>query len=413
MPKNVIISEDGRGRRFPNVSRLITSSNNRIDSWVPTDERIIRQKYISKNGIYYAKDDEIYGFSKLTVNVPGGAQGYTVPTVASLPYGVEVATADPSQPMPIIPGTVGSSVVGIDPDTGLTSVMTVNPDGTLSKKLAPTSIRVLIPPAKLSYHEGDKIQYAGLVVELLDPNGDNFQDEIFPQGIISWSPVRNLLHPEYNLITPVENAELDDDGIPSMDKVYSFITTSEITLSYYSSGYKDYEHFYPVNISAHADRPCFGYVRVYSSDSEPASYGSAAHVFFASKEPFNMTERIDDWQSGGAAWSYTRDGRTVYYRNTGRSQAYHRYRDFTSNAPIRYDTRIETAYNDPGRTAWWICYGNVSGKVEIPVRWTSPYDGNTYEDTFEIKVRGSEGASNEGGSSEGGSSEGGGGGHSF
>ena len=207
MPKNVVIMEGGKGLRFADVSKLITDKTDGNDSWVPTEDRIIRQKYISENGMYYAKDDGIYGFSKLTVNIPGGAQGYTVPTVSTLPYGVEVATTDPSQPMPIIPGTVGSSLIGIDPDTGLRSIATIQPDGTLKQSVIPSAIRILIPPAKLEYEDGEKIQYAGLVVELLDSDGNNFQDEMFPQGIISWSPVDNLLHPEYDLITPVEYVE--------------------------------------------------------------------------------------------------------------------------------------------------------------------------------------------------------------
>lgn len=403
MPKNVVIMEGGKGLRFADVSKLITDKSNGNDSWVPTEDRIIRQKYISKNGIYYAKDDGIYGFSKLTVNIPGGAQGYTVPTVASLPYGVEVATTDPSQPMPIIPGTVGSSLIGIDPDTGLRSVATVQPDGTLSKKVIPSAIRVLIPPAKTTYRAGEKIQYAGLVVELLDSGGNNFQDDRFPEGIISWSPVKNLLHPEYNLITPMETAEYSSDGSSAYSDL-SLPDTWTMPITFYKTVVRRYDY------------SPYEYTRSWTAVGSAAILlwlnhegGTHASLCCGTGGKIIESKQYDSPEAGNSYvreiemdYSKTIDGKTVYYKEFTD--------DFNPSSYIHATPYVKgqhTTFAGPNG-CWTAIYGEITGGGNIPVRWTSPYDNQTYEDTFEIEVRDSESASNEGGSSEGG-----GGGHSF
>lgn len=84
MSKNVILSEGYAGRRMPNVERILTlRPTSGSDLWVPVDERLSRQKYITKNGTFYATDEELYAFSKVTVNVTGGVQGVTTPTVTT------------------------------------------------------------------------------------------------------------------------------------------------------------------------------------------------------------------------------------------------------------------------------------------------------------------------------------------
>lgn len=394
MPKNVIVSEGGRGRRFANVSRLMTDKTNGLDSWVPTSERMARQKYIRSNGVYHPQDDGLYGFSKLTVNIPGGAKGYTVPTVSTAPYGVETVdtSVEPSL-LPSVPGSVGSSVVGMDPDTGLMSVMTVNPDGTLSKRPIPTSIRVLIPPAKLSYHDGEKIQYAGLVVELLDPNGDNFQDELFPQGIISWSPVRNLLHPEYNLITPTEYAEVRD----SYDAKSSSICMPEVSVKYKESSKVD---FYKFNNDTTLGPPWRrGSMEVIDGEGPFYIFGEPSRelddkatdvVSMCSPKPFRTLIKIQ-----GSSYVRTLDAREVY--------AYYPDDGVFSEDNYLYPSIYLTWQSDVLRTesadyplnqgtarvnySYIVCYGdNFYPGGGIPVSWNSPYDGNTYSTSFEIEV---------------------------
>jgi len=417
MPKNVIILEGGKGLRFADVSKLITDKADGNDSWVPTEDRIIRQKYISENGIYYAKDDGIYGFSKLTVNIPGGAQGYTVPTVASLPYGVEVATTDPSQPMPIIPGTVGSSLIGIDPDTGLRSVATVQPDGTLKKKVIPSAIRVLIPPAKITYTSGEKIQYAGLVVELLDSNGNNFQDDRFPEGIIPWSPVKNLLDDSKNLITPMTNApdasgmsisSLEGTGAyDDIETPLNYSLTRNVRIDYLMGGGKGVH-------MATVDTPVFA-IAYYGSVS--TSYSNKANVGFilASDKAFEYrynrgTEQNPNWVTYSAGKA-TKNNKDFYYGGMWSSAMSGSIT--TSNVPINTMKKLYNEFS-PSDVAYELVYNDSArSKGDVPVQWKSPYDGQTYEDKFKIEVIDSESASNEGGSSEGGSSEGGGGGHSF
>ena len=110
--KSISIKEGGRPRGIANVSKLkIDNQDGTQSDWVPEDERIRQSKYVYSNGVYVPADDSIYGYRKLTVNVPGGAPGYTVPT---LPDG----SFDPSgipQLMPVEPGGIGCEIQGIDP----------------------------------------------------------------------------------------------------------------------------------------------------------------------------------------------------------------------------------------------------------------------------------------------------------
>jgi len=403
MPKNVIISEGGKGLRFADVSKLITDKSNGNDSWVPTEDRIIRQKYISENGIYYAKDDGIYGFSKLTVNIPGGAQGYTVPTVSTLPYGVEVATTDPSQPMPIIPGTVGSSLIGIDPDTGLRSIATVQPDGTLKQSVIPSAIRILIPPAKLEYEDGDKIQYAGLVVELLDSDGNNFQDDRFPEGIISWSPVKNLLYDWMNLITPLK--EVDSGGVVPSGTIY-ITTTEQVTYAASQSP--------GLNPIGHHIRGTSEHVRIVFN-THHQSYASdrlddVAFFAFSDEAGQSVIEgagaRTRDYQL-----TYQYKGYYTYYTNGGPSVL--NGVTWCSANPASLGLPHVSSYELISiDDALGYAFGGGDYKMDVPVQWKSPYDNQTYEDKFEIQVGGIDSPSSGSDSSEGGSS-GGGGGHSF
>lgn len=155
MSKNVIIAEGSTGRRMPDVSKVLTlRPTTGSDLWVPVDERLSRTKYITKNGTFYATDEELYAFSKVTVNVPGGVQGVTTPTVTvgisntspdAIPdmnphtgqqNDIEVTVeqidtlTSPSAISQSV-GTAGSSIAGIDPATGEYSVVEVSTNGNI------------------------------------------------------------------------------------------------------------------------------------------------------------------------------------------------------------------------------------------------------------------------------------------
>lgn len=205
--KQITIKEDGVSKS-ESVDFINTQVAGGSANWMPEDEAQTGVFYVHANGEYVPSDYGLYGFFAVSVMVRGGNGAETITPENPSPTYVK--------PLPAT-GT-GASLIGVDPTDGAlyrTEIQDVDGVPTMVKtKVAdskadykPTSIKILIKPAKLSYNVGDKIQYAGLVVQLLDSTGYTFVDERFPQGVISWSPVKNLLHPEYDLITPVEYVE--------------------------------------------------------------------------------------------------------------------------------------------------------------------------------------------------------------
>lgn len=126
MSKSISIKEGGRPRGVALVRRLKVDGQDGSDTyWVPESERIRQDRYIHRNGLYVPAEDSVYGYRKLTVNVPGGAPGYTLPTLPDGSY-------DPSgipQLMPAIPGGIGCSIQGFDPNTLEFQTIGINPMG--------------------------------------------------------------------------------------------------------------------------------------------------------------------------------------------------------------------------------------------------------------------------------------------
>jgi len=205
--KQITIKEDGVSKS-ESVNFINTQVAGGSANWMPEDEAQTGVFYVHANGEYVPSDYGLYGFFAVSVMVRGG-------------NGAETMTPENPSPTYVkpLPATgTGASLIGVDPTDGAlyrTEIQDVDGVPTMVKtKVAnskqdykPVAINILIKPAKLSYEVGDKINYAGLVVQLLDSTGYTFVDERFPQGIISWSPVKNSLHPEYDLITPVEYVE--------------------------------------------------------------------------------------------------------------------------------------------------------------------------------------------------------------
>ena len=207
--KQITIKEDGVSKS-ESVDFINTQVAGGSADWMPDDDTAEGVITITENGEYHPKDYGLYGFNKVIINVDGGAAAY--------PSGVKP---------PVVTG-VGASVVGIMRNTnypynmGVYRVEIQEVDGTptlVRTKLAeryyeynPVTIVLVLKPAKLKYKLGEKIDYAGMVVMLMDETGHTFTDDTFPQGVISWSPRKNSLYPEYDLITPILRAGDEREG---------------------------------------------------------------------------------------------------------------------------------------------------------------------------------------------------------
>jgi hypothetical protein len=140
MTKNITIQEGGTPKPMSDVAKIRTSlQGGGTCLWVPEDEVKLTTKHITENGTYKAEDDDKYGYSQVTVNVPGGAGGPA--------------------------GGPGSSIVGTDPTTGNETGITVGEDGSLTSTDVPSSIRVTTNPTKMDYTDGESIDTTGMVVQ--------------------------------------------------------------------------------------------------------------------------------------------------------------------------------------------------------------------------------------------------------
>lgn len=409
MPENPIIQEGGSGRRMGSIGRIITFGDGGNDIWVPASERLTAQKFISKNGVYLASDEELFAFSKLTVNVYGGAPGMTVPTTPTGPYGVETPTGATPAEIPAIPGGVGSAISGIDPTDGQQYTAKVNPDGTISKVRSPTSIKVLIPPAKKEYVDGDKIDYNGLVIELLDANGERFTDSNYPDGTITWSPVKQLPleskpYLNLNVETPIDTA------------------SGYGTRKYYGSN-KD-----RITVQGTFNGPIIG-VPVDSGDllAKNISSGIEVKAQRDARGPMYVTAFLDTKRNGFAiiygsyegdsfwnSWSANIDGHWFNYFAVGLSGDPGEWSLYIPRSADNRPYGTQTFNIDVAYTMLFGTDGNnlIGAFQSVTVQWTSPYDGMMLSDTFDIMVQKRQGTPDIGGDI-GGDTGGGGGGHGF
>ena len=404
--KQITIKEDGVSKS-ESVDFINTQVAGGSANWMPEDEAQEGVFYVHANGEYVPSDYGLYGFYAVGVMVPGGNGAETI----------QPGRLTPTYVTPLPATGLGASVIGVDPTDGAmyrTEIQDVDGVPTLVKtKVAdskqdykPTSMKILIKPAKLSYKAGEKIQYAGLVVQLLDSTGYTFVDEKFPQGIISWSPVKNLLHPEYNLITPVEYAH-DGNGDEVLPQSIGGVEIAGFPFSSMSR-FKVSDTYW-----------------IRTEFAEPSAYVSVAFkssteyvytVIWASSKPFryggevNTPRQQEPTQPStwNEASTYTYDNKTVYYGYVGTETR----NGFVCTAPYFYANKRIT--NDESKIyAWAMVYGDVKSDSNTPIQWKSPYDNKTYEDAFKIDVESGGENTSSGSSSSGGSSSGGGGGHSF
>ncbi len=153
MSQNTSIREGGQGRAFgPVRALLVQGDGGKYYLWVPESDRQLGTKSIDKNGIYQAASDGVYGWSSVTVNVP-----------------------------------TDSSVVGRDPDTGEEVIVKPDPEtGDITKTVLPVEIRVVTPPDKTTYENGETIDKLGMVVKAYTATGAEW-------GVVSNGAI--MLHP--------------------------------------------------------------------------------------------------------------------------------------------------------------------------------------------------------------------------
>lgn len=155
MSEAVKIKEGGIDRSQNQINKLKTNTvGGGVCYWIPETELKTESKSINKNGTYTAEEEGLYGYSEIYVSVPGagGINGKDNPG-----------------------GDWGDYNVNVDED------------GYIVEKAIPSAIHIEIPPLKNSYTEGEQIDLTGIIVKLIDGNGNVFTDEAHPDGTIPLS----------------------------------------------------------------------------------------------------------------------------------------------------------------------------------------------------------------------------------
>lgn len=478
--RNITLYEGGKPRKLPSVAQMETDpqGNGERVLWVPAIDYLGMDKHISENGTYKVEDEVgqdgrgFWAYQKVTVNVYGGAAGKEREDTGTEDWDTE-DPSDPQEPdakgakteQEVEPaGTIDpetgrvreGAITGKDPETGkvktirareVTDPETGKKKSVLEESPVPVAIRVSVPPDKITYSDGEKIDYSGIQVILYEEyeetteggeisvNAKPFKDSQYPDSKIPFD----------ELVFPITSAGGGaDDGEHSIDAgqhihvgnidIGGPIEYVEDTLmsNYFgistalalASGYVWANTDYNTSESKHDYR-----------DSE--FYGAGDLVIQFHSPSIDVPVRVTSvWLPNGslvniAAWKPVEGSATSIWRRVrqGLSGTYNSMR-FTSTitlesashgtSTVRYVVLGDENYNDYGwtmtspravaenvplqwpdphaynniryaRIAWYLWNGSFK-KDSVPVQWISPYNKRKLQDSFKINIIGDENA---------------------
>lgn len=341
MSANTSIKEGGQARSFgPVAALMVQGDDGKYLPWVPESERQLDTKSISKNGVYQAKKDGVYGWRSFHVNVPTD-QGVT--------------GTDP---------TTGQQVaVGVDPTTG-----------ELTETAVPVEIRITTPPSQLSYTDGEQIIMDGAIITAYDASGNEMQ--IVPLSEITIHPVTALLDES---IYTKEYIEIQNTSFPALSGFVPMVAVG--------SNYK---------ITTEGDS--YDETIIEGGKRTALFVGKNKGCLFiaASDIPFTCIMTMV-FEKGGKQYKstygshYATFGSTVYYVaiQTGIGDGEIISADPYNTTDMTWSTSNTKFYAQ--RIAWELIYGDIidhrSGYHQtITVSWPRPGDGAVLETTFDILV---------------------------
>lgn len=374
--------------------------------WVPEEEVQLGTKSINKNGTYKASSDDKYGYSQVIVNVSGGS-------------GSADSSGKPTGTTP--PGGSGSAVVGVDPETGNEQVIGVDESGNLVTTPIPSSIKVITPPTKTDYTEGETMDYSGIVVGLKKKDGTTFTDSDYPNGHI---PAGELVFPVTT--APSSGSSSGAAGVGYTNGAGMNFVKMRPTTAYswgnssffigeiigYDTGTLDDELYAsgngvrsPLRLFLAAEKSIDIYLTQYHIDGDSDMW-IAAHTDEPCRVGFASKHYTGSDNNGNSTYNFTGLYGFSSAYITGYSAA--QGTNWVMYAAIKHEWTVPTSNADPTQSAFVKeNYSVESGySAEIPVEWRSPYDGKTMQDVFEIITSSS-------GSEESNASSGSGGGGTF
>lgn len=295
-----------------------------------------------------------------------------------------------------IPSSDGWDDEGYDPESG----------GGGEERAMPSAISISVKPSKLAYIEGQKIDYSGIEVVLLDENGEIFTDDNYPDGVIPFDQL--TFSAEYAVcgdawyITPT--SDISDYIEGALAVAPTATEHHEHKLSDRGAYTGDYNHDAQYSLSngfctviAHEMpteyKPTVGYSYICAAEN---SDGWLYTLGVSVKKDGTMPQRDHGnydcvFSECDARGTYTKDGKTVHYYATniliadsGVKQSY-TVGTFTANSFTLSPSGMDylSRYKE---IAWEMVYNESRvNACTLPVSWES-YDGQSLSDSFEIRV---------------------------
>jgi hypothetical protein len=265
----------------------------------------------------------------------------------------------------------GQVIAGTDPETGETT--TITPSGKETKPV-PVAIVITKLPNKLSYSDGDTIDFTGIVVKLYskyeeteDESGTHidakpYRDNRYPDGTI---PFNELIFP----ITEAGGARDPTYTTPADDSSsvykYSGVTFSFVEVpvgtEFLGNLYEE-EYGWRTFTIVGADAPVFAVG--YTNSSIRHDY-----VYIASAKEFHMHYRGPTGLGGVSEAEIYNDHYEIQCSKENNA--------WLPTVPINSGF----VYSD------MVKFGSGgAAKRTVPVQWRSPYDGETLETSYKITV---------------------------
>lgn len=308
-------------------------------TWVPDADTICDQLKVTANGTYSAAEAGKYGYDYVFVSVPG------------------------------------SSVTGRDPDTG--EEVEVHPDpetGEIVTTVLPTEIRVITPPAKTDYADGETIDYSGIVVHAYSSTGQDL-------GVV---PFGELVFPETTADVQKTDGWSDGQGLNAMQIAYT---------PHWNRA--EWAKIYPGRIDESQVFVCG--TALGTQDGRPATYGAASgdtpgtlfvtryyrygkyYNYMASmagnrgcdKYVYYAGELTDGGQRILTGW-FDRGGTSARAGNKVFSKV--GWEEYLTDIPI---STVAPTTVDPA---------NLHAIQSLPVQWSRTGDGAVLETSFNIQV---------------------------
>lgn len=348
MTRDVRIQESGTNQDFEDVKTLTTPVvGGGNATWMPEDETAVGEITITSNGEFVPSEHNLYGFYKVNVMVPGGGQGEYVS-----------------------PGGIGVNIDGTIPMT--------QPDGTISNVRIGDGLYTP-PPAGMG-GTIDGVSVSGGTIAGIDPDTGDY---------VQYTVVDSNGVPTLSKTTPQDwyHDILTDEQVPQQysqvrEDVIDDIINQPLIASYMLVCITRYTSATIYTKSVYSGSNCiFTSIRatngspidiIAASDTQGAQYTvNYYNKSYTSQGSDDDKLEGEYVQSGNAQTvtlnsEYTRNGKTVYYSDSG---TYYKQKYFLVPENIDKD-RSAHSYagylNSDGisRVAWSMVYGEVTD-VEV------------------------------------------------